>query len=285
MLRRVVRLGQLIRFSHSVFALPFAILVFAVLVRDHAVSAKQAGLLLMCIIGARSAAMAFNRIADLQFDAANPRTQGRELPSGAVVALEAWGLFIASSALFFLAAYLLGPHCLVMAGPVMVLLLGYSYLKRFTAWCHFALGAALACAPGGVWYAVTGRFAWEPVPLMIGVLFWVSGFDILYALQDRDFDSEHRLHSVPVALGERGSRVIAAACHMISVLFLTVAAWPFALHTAYYVGVVLFGVNVALQHRDLSRGGIGVIDQAFFLRNGVASILLCLCGLIDLWRL
>ncbi len=275
--------GSLVTFSHSIFALPFAVLMIGVVNIRYPVTIFQVCLLIFCVVSARTAAMAFNRVVDIEIDRANPRTRDREVPSGKVTLQEGWSLVVASSILFFTSSYLLGTHCFLLAPIVLAILLSYSFLKRFSAVCHIVLGVALACAPGGVWYALTGRFSWEPVPLMVAVLLWVSGFDILYSLQDKEFDARAGLHSIPVALGNRGARTLSIVFHILSSALLALSGVVFGLGAGYWVGLALFSGTIALQHRDLARHGIGCIGRAFFTRNGFASIALCIATLLDIY--
>lgn len=280
---KVVVWGTLVSFSHSIFALPFAVLMIGVVHLKYPVTISQVSLLILCVISARTAAMAFNRVVDVEIDRANPRTKEREVPSGKVSPREGWLLVLFSSSVFLLGSYLLGMHCFVLAPMVLAIVLSYSFFKRFSALCHLMLGVALACAPGGVWYALTGRFSWEPVPLMAAVLLWVSGFDILYSLQDQEFDAKVGLHSIPVALGSSRARVLAIVFHFISCVLLALSGVVFGLGAGYWIGFVLFSGTIALQHRDLSRLGKACIGRAFFTRNGFASIALCVATLLDIY--
>lgn len=281
---RVARWGRLVAFSHSVFALPFAVMMIGIASRFVSVSWAQVLLLLVCVVSARTAAMAWNRIVDCEIDRRNPRTAGRELPSGIVSRIEAWGLAVLGAVLFLLASALLGKHCAVCAPFVLAVLFSYSFFKRFSSLCHIVLGIALACAPGGVWYALTGEFSWRPVPLMCGVMCWVAGFDIIYSIQDAEFDREHGLFSIPSRCGELVARFAAIALHVVALGALVLNGTIFDLGTFYYIGVVLFAASVGWQHVEVARQGPGVISRAFFTRNGVASVALCAASIVDLWR-
>lgn len=279
----VTRLANLVAFSHSVFALPFALMMIGIVARTVAVSWYQVVLLVVCVVSARTAAMGWNRIVDGEIDRVNPRTVGREIPAGIVSRFEAWLLVALASVLFLLGSALLGIHCFACAPFVLLLLFSYSFFKRFSALCHGILGIALACAPGGVWYALTGTFSWLPVPLMSGVVFWVAGFDIIYSLQDAEFDRQHGLFSIPAKIGEVKARVLAVALHVLAVACLVLNGMVFGLGSVYYLGAFLFALSVALQHGEVARYGIGVVSRAFFVRNGIASIALCVASFIDLW--
>lgn len=278
---RVATWGSLVKFSHSVFALPFALIMLMVVSRSQAVGALTVLLLIACVLAARTAAMGFNRIADREIDRRNPRTVGREIPQGRVSVGEAWGLTIFSTAVFLVCAAMVGNHCLVLAPGVLVLLFGYSLMKRLSSSCHFVLGLALACAPGGVWYALTGEWSAQPLSLMGAVLLWVAGFDILYSCQDREFDRTQGLKSIPAMLGVSGSVTVAASLHLSAVVLLVVFGVSFALGTAYWVGLAVFAILLASQYGSIFSRGIACVDQVFFTRNGLASVALCVAVAVD----
>jgi 4-hydroxybenzoate polyprenyltransferase len=277
----LVQWGRLVRFSHTIFALPFAASMGVVVARDYAVTFVQVGWILVALVSARCAAMAFNRIVDRSIDAQNPRTVDREIPRGTVSVKSAKGVLIGSIILFMSSAGMLGMHCLVLAPLVLGVLLGYSYTKRFTAWAHVVLGIALAAAPGGVWYALTGVVAWQPVWMMAGVLFWVAGFDILYALQDMEFDKKVGLFSIPSRWGARRSIQIARVCEALAVLCLLMFGYHAQLSVWYHFGVFVFAILVFSQFRYVHENDFRQIDQAFFVRNGLASVLFFLITLLS----
>ncbi len=280
-MRRVVVLGNLVKFSHSVFALPFALMMLLVVNRTQDVHAWQIGLLVVCVVAARSAAMAFNRIVDARFDAENERTKMREIPAGKVSMREARLLVAISSAAFVTASFILGSHCGFLSFPVLTVLLGYSYMKRFSALCHIILGVSLALAPGGVWYALTATWSWKPVSLMLAVMFWVAGFDILYACQDVRYDTTKGLQSVPAKLGVRGARLLAVVLHVVAVCLLVIFGKQFELGGWYQLGLGIFAALIASQHITIARRGVSCIDQVFFTRNGVASVVFFLFVVLD----
>jgi 4-hydroxybenzoate polyprenyltransferase len=279
--QRAVVLGSLIKFSHSVFALPFALLMLVALSRTYSVRWWQVGLLVVCVVAARSAAMAFNRLVDAVFDARNIRTKNREIPAGKVSRREASTLVVVAALIFIAGAFGLGAHCGVLALPVLLIVLGYSYAKRFSALCHFILGLSLALAPGGVWYALTATWSWKPVSLMVAVLLWVAGFDILYACQDLEFDTKVGLRSVPARLGVHGARVVSIVLHVAALAALALFGVSFELGVFFWCGVALFSALVVSQHITVAKKGIACIDQVFFTRNGLASVVLFLCALLD----
>lgn len=264
--------GSFVRFSHTVFALPFALASLAVAFRGRPFEGRVLALVLLAMVTARSAAMAFNRIVDREYDRRNPRTAMRELPSGRLSLRAAWGFFAINAAGFLLAAALISPLCLALAPVALAVLLGYSYSKRFTALSHFLLGAALGLAPVGAWLAATGRL--EPAPALLGaaVLFWVAGFDILYALQDVDFDRQAGLYSVPARIGIRPALRISAASHGLCALLLAGFGLQAQLGLYFWIGYAGFLLALLRQHRLVSPEDLSRLDQAFFTANGWASL-------------
>jgi 4-hydroxybenzoate polyprenyltransferase len=281
LLQRVAVWGSLVKFSHSVFALPFALIMIVLVAQERAVTVAQISLLIVCVVSARTAAMAFNRYVDAEIDARNPRTAIREIPAGAVGRGSALALVVLSCAVFVVGAWGLGTHCLVLSPLVLVVLLGYSLMKRFSSWCHVVLGLALALAPGGVWYALTAEWSWRPVPLMVSVVLWVAGFDILYSCQDAEFDRGQGLFSVPSVLGIERATKLSAFLHGLSVVALAINGVMFRVGGLYWLGVGIFAVFLISQHRIVRRHGLSSIDQVFFSRNGAASIALFLCVALD----
>jgi 4-hydroxybenzoate polyprenyltransferase len=281
LLQRVAVWGSLVKFSHSVFALPFALIMIVLVAQERAITVAQISLLIVCVVSARTAAMAFNRCADSEIDARNPRTAGREIPAGVVGRGSALSLVVVSCAVFVAAAWGLGTHCLVLSPCVLAVLLGYSLMKRFSSWCHVVLGIALALAPGGVWYALTAEWSWSPVPLMVSVILWVAGFDILYSCQDAEFDRGQGLYSVPSVLGIERATKLSTFLHGLSVVALATNGLMFNVGGLYWFGVGIFAVFLFSQHRIVRRLGLSSIDQVFFSRNGAASIALFLCVALD----
>jgi 4-hydroxybenzoate polyprenyltransferase len=275
--------GRLVKFSHSVFALPFALSMFVIVARDRAVTFAQLGWILAALVSARTAAMAFNRLADRGIDALNPRTSARELPAGVVSPASVKLLVAAASALFLASAAMLGRHCLVLAPLVLGWLFFYSWTKRFTRCAHLVLGAALALAPGGVWYALTGEFAVLPLYMMAGVALWVAGFDVLYSCQDVEFDSEHRLHSIPAKLGVSRALWLARVMHAAAFILLGIFGYAAGAGIIYFVGLGFFGGLIASQHRLVRADDLSRVDAAFFTRNGLASVVYFAAVLIDAW--
>lgn len=279
--QRLVSYGQLVRFSHTVFALPFALSMAVFVSRDFPVTAAQIVFILVALVSARTAAMSFNRLVDRHIDARNPRTCTREIPAGNVSVLGATVFFLVSCAVFCVAAALLGHHCLVLSPLVLLILLGYSLTKRFTSAAHFVLGLALACAPGGVWYALTGTFALLPIWMMCGVLFWVAGFDVLYSLQDYEFDRSQGLFSIPVRVGQHKALIIARAAHLLSLCLFIVFGVSAGLGVVYGMTTVCFGAALLSQHLTISPNALDRIESAFFTRNAWASVIFFLGMLLE----
>jgi len=292
MLDRIRLLLEMIRFSHTLFALPFALLSAALAWREqeHFSWLQLLGILL-CMVFARSAAMAFNRIVDRDMDALNPRTAQRHLPAGKLSLAAVW-TFTAICSLGFIAAtsiFLLSeppnPWPLILSVPVLAFICAYSFTKRYTALAHFWLGASLLLAPFGAWIAIRGLDGLA-VPLLLGlaVLFWVAGFDILYACQDVDFDRQARLHSIPSLLGVPASLRVAMICHALMVLMLLGLFWAASgyLGWIYLAGVLAVAVLLAYEHWLVRPDDLTRVNQAFFQVNGVVSVGLLVVVLVQL---
>jgi 4-hydroxybenzoate polyprenyltransferase len=277
----------LVRFSHTLFALPFALLGAALAARRpdgwHGRPRDWLGILL-CMVTARTAAMAFNRLADRRFDALNPRTAMRHLPSGRLSAA-AVAAFTAVSSLGFIAATLLflpNPWPIALAIPVLLWLLGYSFAKRFTSLAHAWLGLALGLAPVCAWVALRASIAWPPVWLGVAVLTWVTGFDVVYACQDADFDRDQGLRSIPARLGIRGALRLAAACHALTVLALLGLGLVYPLGAIWFAAVALVAVLLAFEHAIVRPDDLTRVNVAFFQVNVVISVGLLVAGVADL---
>lgn len=296
MLGHVRRLLEMIRFSHTLFALPFALLSAALAWRKkEAFSWLELLGIVLCMTCARSAAMAFNRLADRHLDAGNPRTAGRHLPSGqlSVGGVTAFTilcsvLFIAGTTLFLLAEPT-NPWPLYLSVPVLLFLGAYSYTKRFTMFAHFWLGASLLLAPLAAWIAIRGidSLADLATPLVLGlaVCFWVAGFDIIYACQDVEFDRKARLRSVPAVLGVRGALWVALVCHLVMVGLLVAlwwAAWPL-LGAIYLAGVAAVAGLLIYEHSLVRATDLTRVNEAFFQVNAVVSVGLLVVVLVQLW--
>jgi len=284
---------ELIRFSHTLFALPFALTGAALAWYRSGFHRLQLVGILLCMVFARSAAMAFNRLADRRFDALNPRTQARHLPTGRLSPAAVWFFtlacaagFIASTVIFLRAFD--NPWPLYLSVPVLLFVCAYSYAKRFTALSHFWLGASLFLAPVAAWISIRG-WADLQVPLVLGgaVLFWVAGFDILYACQDVNFDRKARLHSVPAALGVPASLRVALACHLVMLGLLLLLYWAAApdLGAIYLAGVATVAALLVYEHWLVRPDDLSRVNQAFFQVNAVISIGLFLVVVAQLaWK-
>jgi 4-hydroxybenzoate polyprenyltransferase len=290
MLARFRAFLEMIRFSHTVFALPFAFLSATLAWHRKGFSWLELAGILLCMVFARSAAMAFNRLADRHYDAANPRTVMRHLPSGRLSVGAVWLFtvlcavgFIASTALF-LAAAPANPWPLLLALPVLVFLCAYSLTKRFTALAHFWLGASLCLAPVAAWIAIQGMRDDLIIPVVLGlaVLFWVAGFDIIYACQDVEFDRQAKLASIPARLGVRGSLRLAFLCHVVMIGLLVAFSWPAEMGAVYLAGVACVAVLILYEHWLVRPDDLSRVNQAFFNVNGVISVGLFLVVLLQL---
>ncbi len=271
MLQRVVTYGRMIKFSHSIFALPFALTSLA-LAASEGFRPAQALWIVVAMVGARSAAMGFNRLADQAIDARNPRTAGRELPRGLLTRAEVWVFVLASAAALVLAAGMLNPLCLALSPVALAVTWGYSYAKRFTALSHLVLGLSLAIAPVGAWLAVRGRFDVEPIVLALAVLCWVAGFDTIYACQDAEFDRREGLHSLPARLGIARALLVARALHAAAVVLLGALYVLTPLHPLYLGGVALVAALLIYEHSLVRADDLSRVDAAFFAVNGWVSV-------------
>lgn len=283
--RSMSRFSSLVKLSHTVFALPFA-LAAAVLASAYAeLTVRKVVLIVCCIAAARTAAMAFNRLVDREMDGRNPRTQQRELPAGLLSVGAVRALVLGSCLAFVAFAYALGPLPFMLSPVALLLALGYSYAKRFTALCHLILGAAVALAPGGAWIAMGAKVTAAPWLLVIGVACWVGGFDILYSLQDRDFDRRQALHSIPARLGVRGALWSSAILHVVTIACLSSVGWLLSRGLGYGVGVMLVAGILVYEHAIVRPSDLSRIDMAFFDLNGYVSVGFLLCVLADQYLL
>tara|TARA_R110002072_G_scaffold269079_4_gene428245 strand:- start:14451 stop:15323 length:873 start_codon:yes stop_codon:yes gene_type:complete len=284
-LQRAQAYAGLVKLSHSVFAMPFALLSLLV-ATDGAPSVRLVALVIAAVVAARTAAMAFNRYADRHLDAANPRTQNREIPSGVVSARSALALTIVSGAAFLLICWMLSVPCLWLGVPTLAWLLGYSYAKRFSSLCHLWLGVALGVSPVAAWFAVDGAFGprlYAPLILGGAVALWVAGFDVLYACQDDEFDRQRGLRSLPVLLGRRGAMWVSRSLHVLAPVGFAVFGWMVGLRQAYLGGVVLAAGLLIWQHRLLRPNDLSRIQAAFFTANGTLAVVMFAAGCVDLY--
>jgi 4-hydroxybenzoate polyprenyltransferase len=281
----VAALARMVKLSHSLFALPFVASAVVLVAPGAHLDPWRLGLVALAVVAARTAAMAMNRIADRRFDARNPRTARRELVTGEVAPAAAWALLAGSAAAFVAAAALISPLCGWLSLPVLAILLGYSFAKRFTWACHLWLGVAQALAPIGVAIALTGDAPLASVVLGAGVGAWIAGFDVFYALQDAEFDRGERLNSIPARFGVDGALRWARALHVVAVLAIALAGALGGRGAGWVAGTAVLAGVIAAEHWHVApRGELRPerINVAFFNYNAFASIAFALCALADL---
>ena len=271
-LSRILTYGRMIKFSHSVFALPFALTGALLASLRTSITGRHLLWIVVAMVGARSAAMGFNRLVDRHIDAANPRTRNRELPSS-VISVPAVAAFIAlSSTVLVFASHQLNPLCLVLSPVALLIIFFYSFTKRFTWASHAFLGLSLSVAPIGAWIAVRGTL--DPIVLLLGgaVLAWVAGFDIIYACQDYEFDTRTGLRSIPQRLGLRRALVVARLLHAVAFGLLLALKFLFGLNSLYLAGVLLVGAILIYEHRLVRHDDLSRVNAAFALMNGILSV-------------
>jgi 4-hydroxybenzoate polyprenyltransferase len=273
---------ELVKFAHTLFALPFALAAMLVAAQGLP-SGWVLGWILAAMVFARTMAMTFNRLMDLEFDSRNPRTQERPLVTGKVSVRSAWVLWGACSAGLYVSAWMLNPACLALSPVVWGLLNGYSFAKRFTAWTHLWLGLALGLAPLGAWVAVTGQIEWQPIPLGLAVVLWVAGFDIIYSLQDEVVDHRLGLHSLVVRLGPAKALVLSRLFHAGTVLMLYAFGLLLGLGHFYDGGVGLIAAALVIEQSLVSHRDRSHINAAFFTANGFISLILLAAVCLDLF--
>ena len=302
---------SLIKFSHTIFAMPFAMIGFSLaffysntrertipgysewvnepLEREFYMPFSKAelliklGLVILCMVFARSAAMAFNRYLDRHYDAKNPRTAIREIPSGVISARNALLFTILSCILFIATCFFINRICLYLSPVALAVVLGYSYTKRFTALCHLILGLGLSLAPIGAYLAVTGEFSILPIIFSFAVIFWVSGFDIIYALQDEEFDKSQQLYSIPAWLGRKNALRVSEILHVCSALCVIIAGWLGGFGWLYWIGVVVFTGMLVYQHSIIKPSDLRRVNLAFMTANGIASVVFAIFVIADLF--
>jgi len=275
---------SLVKFSHTVFAMPFALIGFFLAVSTTSAVLEWTLLLkvVLCMVLARNAAMAFNRYIDRDIDSGNPRTAIREIPSGIVKANAALAFVVVNAVAFVAVTWFINPLCFYLSPVALAVVLGYSLTKRFTALCHLVLGIGLGLAPIGAYLAVTGKFALLPLLFSFAVLFWVSGFDIIYALQDEEFDRNKGLFSIPVWLGKKGALNLSNALHSGTTAMLFTAGRIGDFGVFYWIGFALFLGLLIYQHTLVTANDLSRVNLAFFTTNGVASVLFACFVITDL---
>lgn len=310
---------SLIKFSHTIFALPFALIGFFIPAstlsnlivnysgiefpclpsnieenrriinfdgsNPHTIEGLfiRLGLILLCMVFARSAAMTFNRYLDRKIDAKNPRTAVREIPKGIISASNALLFTIVSSLLFIVCCFFINRVCFYLSPVALLIVLGYSYTKRFTPLCHLILGLGLSLAPIGAYLAVTGQFAFLPILFSLAVIFWVSGFDIIYALQDEEFDKSQQLYSIPAWLGKTKALRVSEFLHLLSTTAILTAGWYGNFGWLYFVGAAIFIVMLGYQHSVVKPNDLRRVNLAFMTANGIASVVFAIFVIADLF--
>lgn len=280
---KIVALLEMIKFSHTIFAFPFALMgvVLASLSSQKAPGIGQVFWICIAMVGARTAAMGLNRLIDARIDAGNPRTAERHIPTGKISVFEAVLFVLVALVLFLFAAWMLNPLCFKLAPVVVAFFILYAYSKRFTHFAHVVLGLCLAAAPIGAWIALRGDLGWPVVSLGLAVLFWVAGFDIFYALQDYDYDVAHGLHSVPSRLGKQTSFLLVRIFHVLMLFFLLLVLPGSGLGWIYVVGVSVVGGLLIYEHLLVKPDDLSRLDAAFFNMNGYISVTIFIFTLID----
>ncbi len=263
----------LIKFSHTIFAMPFAFIGFFLATKSYEFEWITLVYVIFCMVFARSAAMAFNRYVDRDIDLKNPRTaKVREIPNGSVKANSALVFVIINSLLFITTTYFINLLCLALSPVALLIVLGYSYTKRFTAFCHLILGLGLALAPIGAYLAVSGEFNIIPLFFSAAVLFWVSGFDIIYSLQDEEFDKTNELYSMPVILGKKNALMLSNILHLLTFSALSIAGLLGEFSSYYWIGFCIFSTLLVYQHTLVKYNDLSKVNLAFFTTNGIASL-------------
>jgi len=277
---KIVLYLRMIKFPHSIFALPFAF-TGAVIAAEGIPSIREIVWITIAMVGARSGAMGLNRVIDRKIDRENPRTKNRELPKGEIRLSETILFTGVSIAIFIFAAYMLNPLCLKLSPIALAVLFIYSYTKRFTWTTHFVLGLALSAAPLGAWIAVRGTFDTEIIPMGIAVIFWLAGFDTLYALQDIEFDKSHGLYSIPKRFGIKNALLLAKLFHLMTFIMLLATGVLFKMGIFYWLGMMIVAGLFIYEHSLVKESDLNKLDIAFFNMNGYISITVFIFTLMD----
>ena len=279
---------SLVKFAHTIFAMPFALIGFFYGLKTINFQLTRPWwvlfiLVILCMVFARSAAMAFNRWLDADYDAINPRTLIREIPGGIISKRNAMIFVVINCLAFIVTTYFINVMCLALSPVALFVILFYSYTKRFTPLCHLVLGLGLSLAPIGAYIAVTGQFALVPVLFSFSVLFWVSGFDIIYALQDEEFDKENNLYSIPSWLGTTRALRVSEYLHFLSAAAVIAAGMIGHFSWLYWAGVLVFSFFLFYQHTLVKPKDLSKVNKAFFSSNGIASVVFCVFVLLDIF--
>ncbi len=274
---------SLVTFSHTIFAMPFAFIGFflAVTTTEYTFQWPKLVLMLLCMVFARNSAMAFNRYLDREIDAKNPRTKVRDIPAGRITPAAALTFTLLNCLLFVITTWFINLLCFYLSPIALLVVLGYSATKRFTALCHLVLGLGLSLAPIGAYLVVTGHFALLPIFFSLAVVCWVSGFDIIYALQDEDFDRNENLHSIPSKLGTVRALNLSVFLHVLSAIFVILPVFFTNVGIAYYLGVAVYCSMLVYQHRLVKPNDLSRVNFAFMTTNGIASVVFAVFFLID----
>lgn len=274
---------SLVTFSHTIFAMPFAFIGFflAISTTDHPFEWTKLILMVLCMIFARNSAMAFNRYLDRDIDAKNPRTKVRDIPAGRISPASALTFTLVNCALFIGTTWFINTLCFFLSPVALLVVLGYSATKRFTALCHLVLGLGLSLAPIGAYLVVTGQFDLTPLFFSFAVLFWVSGFDIIYAMQDEDFDRSENLHSIPAYLGKVNALRLSTFLHVLSAAFIVMPVFFIHPGILYYIGIAFFCSMLIYQHLLVKPNDLSRVNFAFMTTNGIASVVFAVLFLLD----
>ena len=283
--RSVKNYLSFVKFSHTIFAMPFALIGFSLAVSkyEYEFSVRLLLLILLCMIFARNAAMGFNRVADRRFDSLNPRTKNREIPAGIIGLKAATAFVIINAALFIITTAFINRLTLFLSPVALLIILGYSMTKRITSLCHFILGLGLSLAPIGAYISVTGTFSVVPVIYSFIVLTWVSGFDIIYALQDDEFDISNQLHSLPSATGRKKALMISIVVHSVTFMLVILAGLLEKGGPFFWSGTLLFTVLLVYQHSIVKHDDLSKVTLAFGTTNGIASVIFAVFVILDLF--
>ena len=282
---KIAKYFSLVKFSHTIFALPFALIGFFLAVKfaNYSLSWQVFLFVVLCMVFARNAAMGFNRLIDRKIDMLNPRTAAREIPAGKISVNSGLFFVIINSLLFITTTYFINSLVFYLSPIALLVVLGFSYTKRFTALCHFVLGLGLALAPIGAYLSVTGKFDLLPLLFSFIVFFWTSGFDIIYALQDDQFDKENLLNSIPVLTGKKYALIISFISHLISASLIIIAGVFGSFELWYWIGAVIFISLLAYQHTIVKVDDLTKVNLAFFTTNGIASVVFAFFTILSLY--
>lgn len=279
--RKIKIILDMIKFEHTVFALPFAIMS-AFIASDGLPALDKIVWILLAMIGARSCAMAFNRLADSELDEANPRTATRAIPAGRITKRAVWVFTVVSAALLVFAAYKLNPLAFALSPVALAVIVGYSYSKRWTFLSHFWLGLSISIAPIGAWIAIKGELDWPPMLLGLAVLLWIGGFDIIYACQDFDFDRAYGLYSIPARFGKKRALQLSTALHVLMVVALIGVTRLTNLGVLYLIGVGIVTILLVYEHAIVRPNNLSRVNLAFFTLNGIVSLVLMALSVADM---